>query len=370
MFASGRDAVIGAVTFDESATSGPSVGFIVSQDGGATFERRQTIDPPGVVALWRDPSGAVVAAGEAGVVLVSLDEGRSWRERTAHPQGTATFHGLWTDGRREVWVGGDACVLVHSRDGGQSFERVADACPPGRSDTLRSLWSGRPDDVYVAGAVIRHTTDGGKHFTDATPPTRGWSGNWKVWGSGVDDVYASGCGVWRSADAARSWRRIDPGGETGRCEVASILIGVGRKELLAATGPSLLHSADGGDTWSERMSPGTDFRIAGGPGGLYAFGPAGRLLRSRDVGRSWHALDAPLGSHASVAEMGTCGQALCFLAAGFEERDGHVVVVRSDDGGSTWRSGVRVPAGARALGLVRGHELLVAGWRGAIFRVP
>lgn len=68
--------------------------------------------------------GRLVAVGEAGIVILSDDGGRSWRQ-VAVPVSVTLTDVTFVDGRRG-WVVGHGGVVLGSRDGGETWQRLID----------------------------------------------------------------------------------------------------------------------------------------------------------------------------------------------------------------------------------------------------
>lgn len=194
--------------------------------------------------------GRLVAVGERGHILVSLDGGASWAQADVPTRVllTAVF---MHDGRLGWAVGHDE-VVVRTRDGGATWERVRSA--PDNERPLLDVWfhdARRGLAVGAYGALLA-TSDGG----DTWEPRRV---------NGDDDFHLNH--VARAADGAL---------------------------YLAAEAGHLYRSDDSGGTWRPLPSPyhGSFFGLlpmADGP--LLAFGLRGHLYRSPDRGQTWERME-------------------------------------------------------------------------------
>lgn len=165
-------------------------------------------------------------------------------------------------------------------------------------------------------------------------------------------VGTSGHGMWRSADAGRTWEPVAPG--IPHAEVTAVAVapalGSGPAAAFAGTEPSTLsRSGDGGETWREMKAllelPSssrwsfppkpdthhvrwieTDPNLAGR---LYVAIEAGALVRSEDGGQTWHdrVPGGPIDTHTAATHRQAPGR--LYSAAG----DGYF---ESLDGGQTW----------------------------------
>lgn len=131
-----------------------SAGFLVSSDGGRTWDERAV--PESLVALAIDPGDPerIVASGEKGL-FVSSDGGRSWRP-TEGPAGLLA----WTkDGLTVVDQEGSTHRVSEP---GEEMSSVGDAGGP-----AAALDSGPDGDLYVAlhDGAIKRSEDGGRTWT-------------------------------------------------------------------------------------------------------------------------------------------------------------------------------------------------------------
>jgi photosystem II stability/assembly factor-like uncharacterized protein len=157
---------------------------------------------------------------------------------------------------------------------------------------------------------------------------------------------------------AWTWRSPSPQGND--------LLGVwhDKKRDLYAVGAAgtILHSADGGKTWS-REDSGVKLTLhdiwGDGAGALYAVGEEGAVLSSRDAGKTWSR--ATLGKERLVSVLGD-GGALYAM-------DDNGAVYRSDDAGKTWVGAApKIPfAGFKNDLFVSKGDLIIAAHAG-IFR--
>ena len=91
-----------------------------ARPGSARSRRRWR--PRRCCSTWRSRDGLVVAVGERGHVLVSGDEGRSWRQ--ADVPSRALLTGVFMHDARLGWAVGHDEVVLRTRDGGLTWERV------------------------------------------------------------------------------------------------------------------------------------------------------------------------------------------------------------------------------------------------------
>ncbi len=224
----------------------------------------------------------LVAVGERGHVLVSDDDGASWRQVLVPTRATLTaVH--FADDRRGWAVGHDA-VIIGTTDGGDSWRRVHYA--PDEERPLLDLWFRDAEHGVAVGAYGYYlvTEDGGEHWNakDVLPDQED-----------VDEFYGGG---------------ID-------YHLNQIRHAVGERLFIAAEAGTVLRSADTGATWELLPSPygGSFFgTLSVGESSVLLYGLRGHLFRTDDDGESWQEI-----------QTGT----VAMLNDAIRLRDGSVVVV-------------------------------------------
>jgi photosystem II stability/assembly factor-like uncharacterized protein len=200
----------------------------------------------------------LVAVGERGHVLLSDDQGATWRQAKSVPTRVMLTAVYFVD-EQYGWATGHDETIINTVDGGESWTRShfsADAQQP-----LLDLWFANRVSGIAVGAYGAYftTNDGGRHWSGskfAPPPAK----------TPVDDT------------------DIPPDYHLNR------IVGVGNRLYIAAEGGQLYRSDDRGATWRALPSPyeGSFFGLLPIRGeGLLAFGLRGHLYRSADAGESW-----------------------------------------------------------------------------------
>ncbi len=103
--------------------------------------------------------GRIVVVGERGIVLISDDDGETWRQT---PTGTrATLTGVHFSDRLTGWVVGHDTIILHTYDGGDSWKRVY--FDPDDQRPLFDVWFADASHGIVVGAygLFMTTRDGG-----------------------------------------------------------------------------------------------------------------------------------------------------------------------------------------------------------------
>jgi len=248
------------------AASGILPGTLWAQiDSNDSANKPAEIEPLAASSLLLDLAMAgerMVAVGERGHVLLSDDQGATWRQAKSVPTRVLLTAVFFVDAEYGWAVGHDETIL-NSADGGETWTRSHFA--PEAQQPLLDLWFANRVSGIAVGAYGAYftTNDGGRHWSSAkfSPP--------KETAANEDDVPQD-----------YHLNRI---------------VGVGNRLYVAAEGGQLYRSDDRGATWRMLPSPyeGSFFGLVPIRGdGLLAFGLRGHLFRSADAGETWHALDS------------------------------------------------------------------------------
>ena len=249
----------------------------------------------------------LVAVGERGQVLLSDDQGSTWRQARSVPTRVMLTAVFFADAEYGWAVGHDETIL-NTVDGGETWTRSHFA--PEAQQPLLDLWFANRVSGIAVGAYGAYftTNDGGRHWASAkfAPPPAPLPKN--------------------AAAAPAADAEPPPDYHLNRT------VGVGNRLYIAAEGGQLYRSDDRGASWRALPSPyeGSFFGLVPIRGdGLLAFGLRGHLYRSADAGETWHQLD----SHTTS-----------MLTDGFALNDLRVVIVGlagvtlvSGDAGETFR---------------------------------
>jgi photosystem II stability/assembly factor-like uncharacterized protein len=255
-----------------------------------------------------------VAVGERGHILISDDYGRSWSQRPAPTRATLTA--VTFAGPQHGWAVGHDNVILHTRDGGLSWQH----------------------QYAPGGPEIRHLD---VHFLDER---RGLV----VGAYGVGAV---------TADAGESWEIIQIHEE--ELHLNRISRGPDGRMYLAVEAGDILLSTDSGDSWEPMDSPydGSFFGVLPlSARTLLAYALRGHAFRTTDGGDGWSAVEMPapvLIAHAVRLASGP------IVLAGQNEQ-----FFISHDGGrgfALWRVPVQ---GASALAECPDGSLLAVGLNG------
>ncbi|MCC6075105.1 WD40/YVTN/BNR-like repeat-containing protein [Pseudomonas sp. GCM10022188] len=263
-----------------------------------------------VIQAVHNTGKRLVAVGERGLILLSDDDGASWRQARVPVSVGLTAVRFPTPS--QGWAVGHFGTVLHSADGGESWQV--------------QLRGGQAAELMLADARLRARDD-----------------------------------VEQSAAVASAQRMVDDGPDKPLLDLyfadEQHGIVVGAYNLILAT-------RDGGQTWqslSARLdNPGARhlYAIAGGGSSLYIAGEEGRVFRSDDLGASFTRLATPYqGSYFTVA-----ADAASVVVAGLRGN-----AFRSSDRGQTW-SQLQSPAPVSVVASLLGRDgrLILANQAGQL----
>jgi photosystem II stability/assembly factor-like uncharacterized protein len=212
--------------------------------------------------------GRYVAVGERGHVLLSDDQGATWRQAKSVPTRVMLTAVFFAD-KDYGWAVGHDETILNTVDGGETWTRSHFA--PEAQQPLLDLWFANRVSGIAVGAYGAYftTNDGGRHWSSAKfapPPAAAQAGA----APAVDE-------------------EPPPDYHLNR------IVGVGSRLYVAAEAGQLYRSDDRGATWRVLPSPyeGSFFGLVPIRGeGLLAFGLRGHLFRSADAGLTWTRLES------------------------------------------------------------------------------
>lgn len=245
-----------------------------AQENAAPAEELAEILPLASSALLLDLTRAgerFVAVGERGHVLLSDDQGATWRQAKRVPT-RVLLTGVFFANASAGWAVGHDEVILRTADGGETWQRVHYA--PDAQQPLLDVWFADAQRGIAVGAfsTVYATSDGGVSW-ERRP---------------FEPAPAKQAPPAAPADS----EELDAGlvSDYHLNEIVSS----GTRLYIAAEAGSLYRSDDGGETWKRLPSPyeGSFFgALPLGPDSVLAFGLRGHLFRSDDAGESWRRIE-------------------------------------------------------------------------------
>ncbi|MGU7771786.1 WD40/YVTN/BNR-like repeat-containing protein [Burkholderia sp. MR1-5-21] len=263
----------------------------------------------------------IVAVGEHGVVLLSDDDGHTYRQARRVPV-SATLSAVAFADAQHGWAVGQWGAILATRDGGETWEKQ-------RIDTsadqpLFSVNFTNDRDGVAVGlwSLMLQTHDGGNTWTRTTLPKPPGGGKadrnlYHVFDDRHGAIYiaAEQGTVLRSTDGGANWRYLQTGGK------GSLWAGVAMPDGRIVVGGllgSLFQSSDGGANWSP-LSTETKSSITGlvATGrGLLAVGLDGLVLKQRAGDASFDISQRPDRATLTAALADAAGKPLLFSQDG------------------------------------------------------
>jgi photosystem II stability/assembly factor-like uncharacterized protein len=225
---------------------------LLSDDGGKAWRQARAVpvDSALTAVSFADAEHGW-AVGHAGVILATEDGGETWRlQRRAAQEDRPLFAVHMFDAREGVAVGLWSLVLV-TRDGGSTWDGVSPPAPEGakRADlNLFGLFTGPTGELFATAerGMLLHSADRGRSWAYLASGYKGsfWAG--AAAGEGV--LLAAGLrgSIYRSADDGKSWARVPNPSQAS----VTALLARGSQVLAVALDGSVLRSQDGGASFS------------------------------------------------------------------------------------------------------------------------
>ncbi|HVL02485.1 MAG TPA: YCF48-related protein [Dongiaceae bacterium] len=250
----------------------------------------------------------IAVVGERGHILISTDDGATWRQATVPVQVLLT--GVFFANEQVGWAVGHEGVILGTRDGGATWE-VQYANPykeftddeqanftdeqfnamPRLGAPLMDIWFRNENEGFAVGAygMMLHTADGGRNWDDWSSRLNNQD-NWHLNAIGSVDgntIYVAGeKGVlFRSQDAGQNWGPLQGPYEGS---FFGMLVGLAPEQILVfGLQGNLFRSGDQGNSW-EQIKSTTENSIMGGvrlsDKDIVLVGNSGVILTSKDGG--------------------------------------------------------------------------------------
>jgi photosystem II stability/assembly factor-like uncharacterized protein len=375
---------------------GQALQALKSTDGGATWERRPVSGVPGGdfgSIRCSDADNCLLATRQGNRIVRTTDGGDTFTAAT--PPAESAFAVELASSTRGLAVGNFGSVVI-SDDGGETWRVVG-----GRLTETYTLVEAATDRVAYAGGLagaLARTTDAGQTWVNVSPPTSLAIRAVAAPTTSRLFVLAQDGTLQRSDNGGASYRLLNTGTPVGALDVVAI----DADHVVVIGSRGIRRSINGGETFSAVSD--RDLRGAGlfgsdtaGPG-IFAFGSR-RLLYSPNGGLTWRRLRAPSKTRIRDVSFGSTqtgylldwsdrlwrtangGRTWSYLVStgrGMTEvdfadgRSGfvalpsgepmvHGFVLRTTDGGASWRPQLVSPSFVNDLDLASGTAYALAG---------
>jgi photosystem II stability/assembly factor-like uncharacterized protein len=313
-----------------------------------------------------DPFSAIESVRDAGALDLAPDLAEahaplSWAAQTS---GTgSSLYGVWGASRSDIWAVGLMSTILHSSDGGMTFGQVTSATFSG---DWYSVGGSSANDLFIVsttGTAI-HSGDGGVSWTDVSTPSRSAMA---ILGFPSGDVFILGTtGLAHTIDGGTTWNTITPA--TGG-EMMTGIWGTSINDLyIAGSSGLILHTSNGGATWSSKIGPNAFLRGIGGTSNgsdVYIVGDSNCVLHSNDHGATWTLQTSPLSPLTSFMSV-TAPSADDIIAVGTTGA-AMLAAIASSDNGVTWtEANLGTSYGLHALWAAGPQDVFAVGEHGTI----
>ncbi len=380
---------------DLFAATGAGV-FMSSNDGTTWTALSQ--GPTGSVNGLIKHGNKIIAGSNGDGIYVSSDKGATWSP-IQQSLNTTTIRSLAALGN-SIFVALDDGVFL-SMDDGNNWSSVHTGLPEPQAYDESLLIPSGSDLFYGTSDGVYRSTNNGSSWTNS----RGFNSYVAAIATDGDALYLCGdAGIFRSADKATSWNRVDTGviGTTSRA-IAGSIDDAGTTHLYAA-GAYIYHSSDLGSTW-HRLDSGTRlgtsiallgkevfvgsdtglFRLSADRSRWIPAGIGGEYVRNvYSTGTTLLAATQPLDFASYGAYVSTDGGATWTVCAGFPNGALNFTSIGSDlfagtynsgvfyssDNGFNWTKCTNIPAGSiYGIGSNDDYLFVSNGWtQGSIYR--
>ena len=253
------------------------------QCGGLCWEALSMEDGPNlrsIHVLEADPEGWVTigwAVGDGGYITSPIGEPESGT--------TNDLFSVYGLDANLVWTAGAGGTILHSTDGGETWSPQTS----GVTSTLRSAkFKDQNDGLAVGdGGVILGTNNGGTSWMSMTSGTAANLNDFTGMPPGYDVLFVVGDSGTLLKTATNVW---SPVSVPTTANLRGISFGSSESAWIVGDGGVILHSSDGGDTWTGQTS-GVETNLysvqATGALECRAVGAGGVILHTEDGGLNW-----------------------------------------------------------------------------------
>lgn len=249
----------------------------------------------------------VVAVGELGVIVLSDDDGKTFRQAKSVPISFTLTTVTFVDAKHG-WAAGHGGAILATSDAGETW--TVQRIDTQTDQPLFSIYFKSPETGYAVGlwSLYLKTEDGGKTWNQVSlPPSPGRSkadrNLYQLFGSGESLYLASEQGsVIQSNDQGQNWKYLDTG------YAGSWWAGTASNDnsiLVGGMRGNLYRSSDHGATWGHIDTGSkksiTGFLVDGNK--IFAHGLDGLLICSSDNGKTFRQVDTSIkGAFTAAAQ--------------------------------------------------------------------
>lgn len=239
----------------------------------------------------------IVAVGERGIIILSDDGGRSWKQGSVPTSVSLTAVKFVSP--MSGWAVGHSGVVIRTEDGGQTWVRQLDGRTLAKLavEYAQSLPNGAAKDRLVADAQRLESDGPDKPFLDI-----------HFLNEKVGFVVGAYGIIFRTEDAGATWKPWMDHVDNPRGMHFYAIDGVGDNVYIAGEQGLVLRSSDKGNKFTQATTPykGTYFNLAVLPSGeVIVAGMKGNAFRSTDQGKSFKAVVNPVPvSFSAVTTLG------------------------------------------------------------------
>ncbi len=299
----------------------------------------------------------LVAAGARGHIVYSDDRGTSWKQ--AKVPVSADLTALHFANAREGWAVGHEGVVLHTRDGGATWEVQLDGRRANALvlESVRRMAANGVDPEVVEpllGEAERAAQEGASRpFLD-------------VWFADAHEGFAVGAYnlIFHTRDGGSTWEPWTDRTQNQRFyHLYGIRGGGDGLYIVGELGLALrFDAASGRFVAMQTPYEGSYFGLLTKPGLVLAYGLRGTAYRSRDGGQNWEQVDTGITASITGSTVLPDGRLLLCSQAGD-------VLLSDDDGASFKRIATKSPMPYTGLA-ASGDALLLSGLRGARIERP
>jgi len=220
---------------------------LLSDDDGATFRQAKSVPVRSTLTgVWFIDEQTGWAVGQWGVILATDDAGETWQVQRSDTSVDQPLFSVYFKDKDCGWVVGLWSLMLATRDGGKTWTAVQLPAPPGSDKAdlnLLKIFASNKGTLFVTaeqGKVLR--SDDGVNWTYSDTGYNGtfWSGS--ALKDGTILVGGLRGTIYRSTDDGRSWMKSSSGVKSSITDFGEM----GGKTVVVGLDGVFLQSEDGG----------------------------------------------------------------------------------------------------------------------------